>query len=358
MLYVEDEDEIRENTRRPLMHFCHDILVASDAVEGLRLYQEHRPDIVILDIEIPNMGGIEMCNSIKEIEPTQHIVFSTAHSESGYFMEAIDMQVDGYIHKPIDYNLLENKLNDIIKQINVEYSLRVYKILTREIVKLQNNLLVVLNDTQDVIYSNDNFLDFLQIENLSQYKKRYSSLGDLFLENEEFFVPDGMNDRTWIDRVEILEDNKRIVSMLNLQLGRPQVFLISIQKIEEVAYSIIIFTEITNLTTEKKVYKQKAFTDALTNIYNRAYFNEELSRQIIIYEQKQRSFSFLLFDIDEFKKFDDTYGHQTGDKILVELAAIICRHTGPEDMFARWGGEEFVKILPSTFISEAVDIAE
>ena len=120
ILYVEDEKEIRDNTKRPLDYLCDELIIAQDGKEGLELYKQHSPDIVVSDIKMPNMNGIDMCKAIKKINPKQYIVFTTAHSESSFFMEAIELQVDGYILKPIDYDLLENKIENIIEQISIK----------------------------------------------------------------------------------------------------------------------------------------------------------------------------------------------------------------------------------------------
>ena len=120
ILYVEDEPTIRENTKRPLNYLSDELFIATNGEEGVELYKQYLPDIVVSDIKMPLMNGIEMCKAIKKINPKQYIIFTTAHSESGFFMDAIDMQVDGYILKPIDYELLENKINDIIEQITLK----------------------------------------------------------------------------------------------------------------------------------------------------------------------------------------------------------------------------------------------
>ena len=120
ILYVEDEAGIRENTKRPLSYMCDQLIIASDGKEGLEMYKLHNPDIVVSDIKMPNMTGIDMAKEIKKINQDQHIVFTTAHSENSFFMDAIEMQVDGYILKPIDYELLENKIHNIIKQIHLK----------------------------------------------------------------------------------------------------------------------------------------------------------------------------------------------------------------------------------------------
>ncbi len=120
ILYVEDEEVIRENTKRPLNYLCDELFIASNGQEGLEIYKQNLPDIVISDIRMPYMNGIEMSKAIKKIKPNQYIIFTTAHSESNYFIDAIDMQVDGYILKPIDYKLLESKINNIIEQITLK----------------------------------------------------------------------------------------------------------------------------------------------------------------------------------------------------------------------------------------------
>ncbi|MEA2050276.1 MAG: response regulator [Campylobacterota bacterium] len=119
-LYVEDEVGIRQSLSDVLKLFSKELYIAKDGLEGLELYKKNKPDIVITDIKMPNMNGIELVKEIKKIEPKQHIIFTTAHSESDFFMEAIEAQVDGYILKPIDLDKLEQKINSITAQINLQ----------------------------------------------------------------------------------------------------------------------------------------------------------------------------------------------------------------------------------------------
>jgi len=120
ILYVEDEKGIRESLQKALKYFCDTLYVASDGMEGLVLYKEYAPDIVITDIRMPKMNGIEMAKKIMEINDRQHLIFTTAHSESDYFIEAINMQADGYILKPIDLDKLEHRIEDILEIINLK----------------------------------------------------------------------------------------------------------------------------------------------------------------------------------------------------------------------------------------------
>ena len=137
-----------------------------------------------------------------------------------------------------------------------------------------------------------------------------------------------------------------------------QAFILSIKNIETTSHTIIIFTEITNITKETKELRNKVFLDELTTIYNRAYFNKVLLECIEKYQQNSQLFSIIMLDIDNFKNFNDTYGHQIGDEVLKGLASIIQQNTRETDIFARWGGEEFVQILPNTDIKGAMKVAQ
>lgn len=99
---------------------------------------------------------------------------------------------------------------------------------------------------------------------------------------------------------------------------------------------------------EKEIYQELALLDGLTRIYNRRYFEEILRREgdrAIRYPQK---FSLLIIDIDDFKKYNDTYGHLAGDKVLKEIANILFYGSRKTDFASRYGGEEFAIIAPHT----------
>lgn len=101
-----------------------------------------------------------------------------------------------------------------------------------------------------------------------------------------------------------------------------------------------------------------AFRDGLTNLYNHRYFQEILAREISRVERYGRPLALLLFDIDYFKKVNDTYGHPAGDQVLINMAETITRAVRPSDIIARYGGEEFAVILPETNFSGMKVFAE
>ncbi|MCX7808531.1 MAG: GGDEF domain-containing protein, partial [Deltaproteobacteria bacterium] len=101
-----------------------------------------------------------------------------------------------------------------------------------------------------------------------------------------------------------------------------------------------------------------AIKDGLTNVFNKRYLLETLEREVPRALRHQRPLSILMFDIDHFKRINDTYGHLAGDYVLREVATIVRKRLRPDDTFGRYGGEEFCAILPETSLSGASVIGE
>jgi len=108
------------------------------------------------------------------------------------------------------------------------------------------------------------------------------------------------------------------------------------------------------IKTQTDQLTQAAMTDALTGLNNRRTLETIMKKWI----EEQRPYSIVVLDIDRFKCINDTYGHQEGDRVLQHLAEIVSRCVGPDDICSRYGGEEFVVLLPHAASSEAFEAAE
>ena len=109
---------------------------------------------------------------------------------------------------------------------------------------------------------------------------------------------------------------------------------------------------------QNRQLQKMANRDGLTGLYNHRYFHEQLSQDFLRAKRYNENLSCVLFDIDFFKKFNDTYGHQTGDIVLKALASVVQRATRESDLSARYGGEEFALILYHTDGPAAYEMAE
>ncbi len=112
------------------------------------------------------------------------------------------------------------------------------------------------------------------------------------------------------------------------------------------------------LQTANKKLHELAFRDGLTGLYNHRYFQEEMDREIERAKRYEREFSLIIFDIDHFKKVNDTYGHPVGDQVLKAISRVAEKSVRKSDIVARYGGEEFAVILPETDFVGAKVFAE
>lgn len=118
------------------------------------------------------------------------------------------------------------------------------------------------------------------------------------------------------------------------------------------------YMSISSDITNKKLYQLISEHDKLTNIYNRHKLDKVLEEELLRVQRYQIPFSLIILDIDHFKLVNDTYGHQVGDSVLIELTKILRHNIRGTDTIGRWGGEEFLIICPNTELSGAEDLAE
>jgi diguanylate cyclase (GGDEF)-like protein len=104
--------------------------------------------------------------------------------------------------------------------------------------------------------------------------------------------------------------------------------------------------------------KRLSVTDELTTLHNRRYFLEQLNMEIKRAGRYSHSLSLLMIDLNDFKQYNDTYGHLKGDELLVKLARLLKNSVRSPDFVARYGGDEFVVVMPESGEDEAVQLAE
>ncbi len=126
----------------------------------------------------------------------------------------------------------------------------------------------------------------------------------------------------------------------------------------KIEHFVFTGTDVSNRIKIENKLKQLATIDSLTKVYNRYKINEIIEHQIARSKRYGEIFSVLMFDIDYFKKVNDTYGHYVGDLVLKKLSELISNNIREVDSFGRWGGEEFMLLLNKANQSEALYIAE
>jgi signal transduction histidine kinase len=117
VLLVEDEEEIRQQLASFLKRRVGALYTAANGNEGLELFTEYRPDIIITDIRMPVMDGLEMAKEIKKIDPGTPIAIITAYNDQNYFMKSIEISIDRYVLKPVETEKILKTITDIAESL-------------------------------------------------------------------------------------------------------------------------------------------------------------------------------------------------------------------------------------------------
>lgn len=355
VLYVEDEDIVRETLAEILARKIKTIYTAENGESGLNKYIKYRPDIVITDIRMPILDGIEMSKRIKEIDSEVQILVTTAHNEVETLLEAIDIGITQYLIKPIRSRQLFKALDKVFEILDLKHAIERNNQFIQNILNLQDNIIIV-TDGNKITTFNKALLKFFDVSSIEEFEKRYNSIQECF-EDDNGFLKNSKDN--WIDTI-IKNDVKEPKVKISRADGSQRILLIKhVLNPDNESEYIVSFTDITDIENQRLAFKALAYKDPLTQISNRLKLDAILERELEIAKSEKLPLSLIMFDIDHFKNINDTYGHDVGDSVLIELTDLISdKLRKNSDMFARWGGEEFMIVLPNANSKASFDIAE
>ncbi len=220
----------------------------------------------------------------------------------------------------------------------------------------QDSIVVVTNS--HLISANKSFYKFFGFKDFKDFNKKHDCICEFFVDKGDEYITRKIDGEAWFKYVaKHPEKTHKVVIKKD---GKEHVFVLTSQKMDykgEDRY-VVVLTDITDVEKQRKKLQLVATTDPLVKIPNRLKFDSVLNKTIDNFNKTGKTFSLIFFDIDHFKSINDTYGHKTGDKILVELAKLVSSFIRKSDTFARWGGEEFAIILPGADINKAYEIAQ
>jgi len=222
----------------------------------------------------------------------------------------------------------------------------------------------VINSSEDMIFVtnfkkisfvNKKFKDFMSIE----YSRDIPNITSSFVQMHNY-LHQGLlkKNETFSDLINRTAKEDRIVSLLDTRMN-PKAFMISIVDSSFTKGDFLVtLTDITKIKERELVISTKAFYDGLTGVYNRNKFDELVEIELKRDRRYKTNLSIAIVDIDNFKIFNDTFGHLIGDEVLIMIAHYLNENVRETDVFARWGGEEFVILFPDTSINNAKKVCE
>lgn len=236
-----------------------------------------------------------------------------------------------------------------------------YKLRSRDFMQTfldaQDSITVLVKNNK-ITMINEAGLKIFGFDSLKALTASKSSIVEFFL--EEYGCLDKHTfGQKWIEKIFTDGRNQNHkVKIHSVERDFPRYYQIKVSKLKPTKEYILNFTDITEIERDRGKLKEIAELDPLTKIYNRVRLNELFDIMFMRANKHNLNLSVILFDIDHFKQINDQYGHNMGDKVLMELARLSKGLLRKDDLIARWGGEEFIVLLDETSIEEAANLAK
>lgn len=190
LLYVEDNEGLRIKAHHLMEKFFVNVVSASDGEEGLAAFKEHRPQIVITDINMPKLDGIEMIEKIKELSPSTKFIIISAFDDKEHLLRAIKVGVFNYLKKPIRIDELTQTLLRCIESIDTEENSALFNSYMDDLLNYQSDLLALVSKDK-LLFVNQMFLDFFAVQALEAFDAKYADFGVVLREHKGFLYNRG-----------------------------------------------------------------------------------------------------------------------------------------------------------------------
>jgi two-component system cell cycle response regulator len=365
-----------------------EVITAASGAHALEICEGGNCDIVLLDVMMPEMDGFEVARRLKSNPSTHHIpiIMLTALDQPSDRVRGLDAGADEFLTKPVNDIALVARVRSLVRLKMVTDELRMRAVTSSEI-GVADHAFEAANDAglnARVLVVDDRKASAVRIEAAVGKQQTIE-----FEENPQdalFRIADGNYDLVLISldlahfdalrlvgQVRSLERTRHLPILLvtdpghdarvlrGLDLGANDYVLRSADRNELIAR---VRTQIrrkryTERLRDNVQYSMElAITDPLTGLFNRRYMESHVGTLIDRSAARGKSLSVLILDVDYFKSVNDSYGHDAGDDVLREFAERLKASIRGIDLACRYGGEEFVVVMPDTDLGIAAMVAE
>ncbi|MBO6716658.1 MAG: PleD family two-component system response regulator [Rhizobiaceae bacterium] len=384
-------DDVKANVKlleTRLLAEYFEVLGAYSGPEAIEICEKDRVDVVLLDVMMPDMDGFEVCRRLKTDPATSHIpvVMVTALDQVSDRIRGLEAGADDFLTKPVNDLQLITRVKSLVRLKMLTDELRLRASTTRNIgiEELLSRGAGTDDGTPRVLLIEEREI---QADKVARYLRDKAEVKvvvdpqmgvfeaaeqpyDCVIVSTAFSDYDPLrlcSQLRSIDRTRFLpiiliasqEEEERVIRGLELGIND---FLI--RPLDEQELVARLKTQV-----KRKRYNDRlrasvtqtiemAVTDGLTGLHNRRYLDSHLETLFERAVARRRPLSLMILDIDRFKAINDTHGHDVGDEVLVEFATRMRRNVRGIDLACRYGGEEFIIVMPDTEFAVAARVAE
>ncbi|MDW8106172.1 MAG: diguanylate cyclase [Armatimonadota bacterium] len=391
VLVAEDSPVALKVLERSLQRLGYTVVAARDGAEAWEVYKSAPTPLVITDWEMPRMNGLELCRAIRE-HPSDHyayIMMLTARGQKEDRLAALEAGADAFLSKPLDLAELQANLRVAERILQAEATLQAQKQQLQELneeLQAQNENLQ--HSYRMIEYANRRFTELFEHVPVACFTIDTEGVireWNLAAQQLYGYTKEEVLFRPFYEKVFRGASASKLHEMLQRVMQGHTILGVEAEDYDsgnnlhyvvrsaipirnpqrEVVGAIIASVDVTyrveyeqRLRALNQRLQSLAITDGLTGLHNHRAFQEHLEKQFNIALRDSRPLSLILIDVDHFKQYNDTFGHQAGDEVLRQVAQILREQVRDDDFVARYGGEEFVVVLPNLDAERAAAIAE
>ena len=385
ILVIDDIDANVRLLEAKLTADYYEVLTATDGVTGLAIAAAEQPDIILLDVMMPGLDGFQVCRRLKDDPVTRHIpvVLVTALDGRADRIAGLEAGADEFLTKPIDDIIMFARVRSLTRLKVVLDELREREQSGRRVGVIGGAagrmagsggrvLIVDDNERQAQRLAAELAVEHRPVVEADPDKAHLTARGpvDLVIVNATSRSFDGLRfaaqlrsheNTRHVPILALIDTDDRARSIKALDIGVNDVLARPIDP-EELAARVRTqikrkrYTDMLRSNLDQSM--EAAVTDPLTGLHNRRYMSSQLDALVARAVRDGRPVGCLLLDIDHFKKINDGFGHDAGDEVLREFAVRLATNVRAVDLPCRYGGEEFVVVMPETSLEAAERIAE
>lgn len=378
ILILDDEPSILEILGQYLEEESYDCTPMTSPLEALTRLRNEPFDLLLTDLRMPDMNGIEVVQRAKSHDPDLAVIVVTAHMEVTNAVEALRAGADDYLLKPFNLGeitvsvekalerrrlIIENRRHQVELERRVHEATADLERINQELRRTKEYLENLLHSSLDAIVTagRDQRISFANQGAIRMLG--YEPAEFIGAPSDPFFAGGKEEVRylcRLLDEGQILQNYETEVFKRN---GDQIPINMSISQVRDPDGTLVSTLAICKDITEQKrlenELKEMSIKDSLTGLYNQRYFYDRLESEIERARRQRHPLSLLLFDIDQFKTYNDCHGHLEGDKVLRSVGQVVVECTREHvDIGFRYGGDEFTVILPEAQEAQALIIAE
>lgn len=333
ILVVDDDPNLRKTLADILKVKGYEATVAANGAEAIAAAEQATFSLALIDLMLPDIPGLEVMARIKSISPLTEAIILTGHASMDTAIEATGQGAYSYLLKPYQMDDLLQKIKQgVERQQAQEEILRL-----ASFPRLNPSPVIEVNASGEVTYANP--VEEKLFPNLNTMGWSHPFLNGL-------------------SGFEELRQSKHQADVVReVEIGQA-IYELHTHYIPVLDLIRIYAMDITKRKMAEKEIHLLATTDSLTGIVNRREFTRILTDEIARAKRYGMPLSLAMYDLDYFKRVNDSFGHDVGDYVLQAVTALVKELIRSTDVVARWGGEEFMVLMPESDIQAANNAAE